>query len=219
MNCYNLSSIVIGANVTDLGSDYNSSDDNSSNDGYVVTRIIYNGLFGNCKNLTSIEVDKNNQHYKSIDGNLYSKDGKTLIRYAIGKAETHFDIPNGVTSIDFLAFEGCDNIQNITIPDSVTSIGSFAFWRCNNLASITIPDSVNSIKDHTFSGCYRLSNIVIPDSVTSIGYSAFGGCNSLTDIYYTGTKEDWKKIEIDYSYEGNDYLKNATIHYNYVPEE
>ncbi|MBQ3046912.1 MAG: leucine-rich repeat domain-containing protein, partial [Clostridia bacterium] len=41
--------------------------------------------FRGCDSLTSIAVDSNNANYKDIDGNLYSKDGKTLIQYAIGK--------------------------------------------------------------------------------------------------------------------------------------
>lgn len=37
-------------------------------------------------------------------------------------------------------------------------------------------------------------------------------CSSLKDVYYTGTEEEWNNISIE---SGNDYLKNATIHYNY----
>ena len=50
----------------------------------------------------------------------------------------------------------------------------------------------------------------------SIDTGAFGNCNNLTDVYYVGSEEEWKLITI-----GNDNydLTNATIHYNYVPEE
>ena len=44
--------------------------------------------------------------------------------------------------------------------------------------------------------------------MTLIGDSAFG--DSLNNIYYTGTKEDWGKIEI---MEYNIFLRNATIYY------
>ena len=62
-NCYSLTSIEIPDSVTSL-----------------VARA-----FNPCISLNNITVDENNQKYKSIDGNLYSKDGKTLIRYATGK--------------------------------------------------------------------------------------------------------------------------------------
>jgi hypothetical protein len=34
-------------------------------------------------------------------------------------------------------------------------------------------------------------------------------------VYYTGSEAEWAKISID---DYNSYLTNATIHYNYVPE-
>ena len=47
-----------------------------------------------CETLIEIEVDENNANYKSIDGNLYTKDGKTIVRHAPGKKETSFVIPD-----------------------------------------------------------------------------------------------------------------------------
>jgi hypothetical protein len=58
--------------------------------------------------------------------------------------------------------------------------------------------------------------VVIGDNVASIYDRAFLGCDSLTDVYYTGTEEQWAEITID---SDNYSLTNATIHYNYVPEE
>ena len=58
-----------------------------------------------------------------------------------------------------------------------------------------------------------MKNITIPDGVMSIGYDAFLNCKSLTNVYFTGTEEAWNGITID---GGNDALKNANIHYNYV---
>ena len=55
------------------------------------------------------------------------------------------------------------------------------------------------------------TSIMIPDGVTHIDTDAFLDASRLTDVYYTGTEEQWAKIVIG---DGNDYLKNATIHYN-----
>ncbi len=167
--CLSLTSITIPEGVTSIGS----------------------GAFHWCASLTNIKVDENNTAFKSIDGNLYSKDGKTLIHYTLGKQDAEFVIPEGVTSIGPGAFYWCTSLTSITISDSVTSIGSYAF-------------------DY----CISLTNINIPDSVTSICEFAFYNCDSLTDVYYTGSKVEWNEISIgDY----NDNLTSATIHYNYVP--
>ena len=178
--------------------------------------FIGNYAFNNCSSLTSITVDENNQYCKSIDGNLYTKDGTTLVQYAIGKEDTSFEIPFGVTSIDSDAFRSCSSLVSVTIPDSVTSIGSQAFYWCDNLVSVTIPDSVEFIGSSAFRDCSSLESVVIGDSVNSIGGYAFAYCDSLTDVYYAGTEEEWAKIDID---SGNTDLIGAIIHYNYVPEK
>ena len=140
------------------------------------------GAFSNCSSLTSINVDANNTKYKSVVGSLYTKDGKTLVQYAIGKEETSFEISSDVTSIGNGAFYGCSNLTNITLPDSVTIIGNRAFYGCSSLTSITIPDSVTSIGVYAFLGCRSLTSVTIPDSVTSIGDYAFFACSKLTSI-------------------------------------
>ena len=159
-NCTGLTSITITSSVISIG-DY---------------------AFYNCKGLTNITVDENNTKYKSIDGNLYSKDGKALIQYALGKKDTSFVIPSSVTSIGDYVFDGCTGLTSITIGDSVTSIGYYAFRDCTGLTSVTIPDGVTSIVDYAFYNCTGLTSITIPDSVTYIGEWAFKGCKSLTSV-------------------------------------
>ena len=78
-------------------------------------------------------MDVNNQYYKSIDGNLYTKDGKTLIQYAIGNEAISFIIPDSVTSIGDWAFSECTSLASVVIPGSVTSIGKYIFHECTSL--------------------------------------------------------------------------------------
>ena len=137
--------------------------------------------FYRCVSLINITVDENNPIYKSIDGNLYTKDGKTLIQYAIGKENTSFVIPDSVTTIGNYSFEYCDNLMSVTISDSVTVIGDSVFERCNNLTNVTIGNSVKSIGFYAFAHCYSMTSITIPDSVETIGWNAFSLCN-LTSV-------------------------------------
>ena len=90
-------------------------------------------------------------------------------------------IPEGVTSIGYLAFSNCSSLTSVTIPDSVTSIGGSAFYKCSSLKSVTIPEGVTSIGGSAFQGCRGLKSVTIPDSVTSIGDEAFRGCKKLAD--------------------------------------
>ena len=156
-NCSNITSVIISKNITSIGV----------------------GAFISCDNLTTIKVEEGNAAYKDINGNLYSKDGTTLIQYAIGKTYTSF-----------------------TIPDSVTSIGIGAFYDCTNLTSVTIHDGVIYIGDGAFWGCTSLTSVTIPDSVTSIGRVTFVNCRSLESINFNGTIAQWNAIEKGEDWDG-----------------
>lgn len=77
--------------------------------------------------------------------------------------------------------------------------------------TVIIPDTVTSIGEAAFRGHTELTSVPIPSSVTQIWMGAFGISTNLKDVYYTGSQEQWEKIEIWFS---NDPLGNATIHYN-----
>lgn len=88
-------------------------------------------------------------------------------------------------------------------------IPSWAFL-LSKIEKYEIPYGVNTIKDNAFDGS-NLKSIKIPKSIKSINFYAFNDCTSLTDVYYKGSKEDWKKIDI---WRGNKSLLKADIHYN-----
>ena len=203
-NCSNLNSVTIGDNVMSIENSafWNCSSLTSVTIGNSVESI-GSGAFLDCIRIISISVSENNSSYKSIDDNLYSKDGKTLILYAIGKKETQFIIPDSVTSIGYRAFSGCSDLTSIAIPNSVTSIGSSAFSGCSDLTSISIPNSVISIGSSAFYNCSSLTSIKIGNSVTSIGYDAFYGCIRITSITVDENNNNYKSID------GNLYSKDG----------
>lgn len=113
--------------------------------------------FWNCFSLKNIEIAEDNEYYKDIDGNLYSKDGTTLIQYVASKNDVLFVIPNGVTTICDYAFYNCRSLKSVVIPDSVTSIGVYAFAYCGSLASVIIPKSVTNVGAGVFLWCRLLT--------------------------------------------------------------
>ena len=173
-NCFNLTCIEVPSSVSKIDSS-----------------ALYD-----CMSMTSIEVDENNKYYKSIDGNLYSKDGKTLIQYAIGKEDSDFVIPNTVTNIGNFAFLASEFLISVEIPSSVTNIGEGAFFNCINLINIEIPKTVTSISIKAFSGCYCLSSIEVDknnqyyQSIDGNLYSKDGK----TLMQYLNSKENTKFI-------------------------
>ena len=176
-----------------------------------VTSIGHSAFFG-CKSLQEITIPSSvsaiegnpfvgctctitchSPHFKVVGNVLYNSDLTNLISCL--STQSHFNIPDNVTSIGDSAFEGCSSLRQIYIPDSVTSIGDSAFTGCTSLRQINIPDSVTSIKFDAFRDCTSLRQIYIPDGVTSIGYSAFWGCDSLQTILIPrGSREKFEEM-------------------------
>lgn len=137
-------------------------------------------------------VSESNAHYKAIDGNLYSKDGKILYS-AARKNFKEFVIPEGVETIYELAFYRCVELRSVTIPEGVKSIGSNAFNECYGLTSITIPKNVTSIGDYAFYNCYHLAEVYNLSSLNfEIGSIGYGGIGCYAIDIYDNTSEPSK---------------------------
>ena len=134
--------------------------------------------FADCGVLMSFAVAADNPNYKSENGLLLSKDGRTLIQGVNGRVT----IPDGVTAIGACAFGYCSGLLSVAIPSGVTAIGANAFEHCSGLTSVTIPSSVTVIGDMAFAYCDGLTSVTIPSSVTDIGYWVFNGCTKLQNI-------------------------------------
>ncbi len=145
--------------------------------------------FDKCLKLKDIKVSKENKQFKSLDGNLLLKGGRVFVRYALGKNDKSFTLPNGVIKIKRGAFSGCKNLESIKITEGVTHIGNEAFVGCDNL-----------------------KEVYLPKSLKSVGYGAFYGLN-IKKIYYEGTALEWEKIEFK-NLSFNGLGKNTEICFN-----
>ena len=164
-----------------------------------VTKIEEIGLY--CGNVESFDVDPKNRNYKTIDGVVYSKDGRVLVQFPNGRSG-YYTMPNEVESVKKSAISGCVKLSGLSlsnrltkiddfmfcgtgfstlnIPSSVTSIGTNAFEMCSGLSSITIPGSVATIGENAFSCCCNLRSVTVGEGVISIGRHAFFNCSLLS---------------------------------------
>ena len=189
--CRSLSNFTLPSDVLSLG-DYALRSCSSLTSIHIpeyVESIGFEALL-DCASLTSITVDENNEYFKDIEGNLYTKNGETLLLYATGKTVINFVIPDGVKTIGASAFESSHGLKIVVIPDSVRKIDVRAFDNCQGLVSVTLGKNVETIGDYAFEFCPKLENITIPDSVYEIGYRAFDNCIGFTSltIPYSVTK-------------------------------
>lgn len=129
--------------------------------------------FIGCESLLEINVDKNNFFYKSVDGNLYDKEGKILYKYAEGKTAKEFSVPEGTEEIVSRALYG-SKFESVVVPDSVNKIGKEAFRDCNSLKSITLPfvgeqrDAETNTAFHYIFGIDGSYNTYVPESLTDV---------------------------------------------------
>lgn len=157
-------------------------------------------VFDSYPNLKSITVSSNNKQYKSIDGVLFDKKAKVLIKYPSGINIASYSVPISVKFIENKAFYNCKELQNISIPTSVKKIYSNNFVACNKLRKITVDNKnlkYKSIDGVLYNGKktvllkypigIRASTFRLPSSVKTIERNAFTDNYSLNHIELSST--------------------------------
>lgn len=128
--------------------------------------------FAECTGMEYFEVEEGNEFFESRDGILYSTDGRTLVRYPIGREDTSFTVPDGIVMIDNVAF-ACSILTEINFPESLEAIRVSAFSMSNGLTSVKLPNSVELVDAFAFNSCAGLEKIELSSSLKEIGNAAF----------------------------------------------
>lgn len=152
--CPTLTEITIPVSVTYIGSDVFGYCEalKTVNIGGNKNLTIDERAFRSCNALEAINVDEANTNYSSENGVLFNKDKTALIKYPAGKTDTSYEIPDGVETIGYEAFECAQNLESITMTDSVRVIQYNAFYYCSKLSEITISDNLEFISGNVFGG-------------------------------------------------------------------
>jgi hypothetical protein len=154
-------------------------------------------------------------------------DGNGYLHYKLSDHSLSSDEKPRLTHLTISAFR-----PNRTSIVCVIPHGSFK--DCTKLVYVQIQEGVYEIEAESFENCISLQTVVLPASLkkidgvgeyeegiddghgrgiwTQMRAAAFNNCPSLQKVYYTGTKEQWSKIDIG---PGNECLQNADVEYNY----
>ena len=139
--------------------------------------------FVSCPKLTTFEVAPENPVYKSENGALLSKDGKTFYRL----------VENLRTNEQkrFMSPEEEKKGVEYVVPAGVETIVGHAFTNRDEITKVVLPQSLKKIEKSAFSGCsYYFTSVAIPAGVTTIEPGAFFGCN-LREIVLESSKANF----------------------------
>lgn len=166
---------------------------------------IKRNAFSGCIALDSFEVDSDNQTFTSLNGILFTKDSKTIVKVPEGKVLKNDDIPEGADFAEWGPFNettiyngicvlGKDmqyvdrqfannqEIVKLVVPQQVKGINSGAFKNCKNLHEIIFTEGIDFIEASAFEGCDALERVKLPSSLTYLGAASFAHSINLKQI-------------------------------------
>lgn len=110
--------------------------------------------FLGCVSLENIYVSDRNKNFCSIDGVLYTRDLKTIVRCPEGKTGTII-MSDETTNLDSWSFANCQHLTAISFSNVLAKIGMDAFKNCKNITELILPDSIDSISWGAFANIER----------------------------------------------------------------
>lgn len=122
------------------------------------------------------------------------------------RALTTITLGEGITEIGKEAF-AYSGVEELRFGDGLKSIGYRAFDGCDDLIYIELGAGLESIGMEAFRSCNSLKSIIIPASVRFIGAKAFNIKISV-NIFYEGSKADLDEVS-----KGINWMNNAQIYY------
>ena len=119
------------------------------------------------------DVSEENNTYKSVDGVIFSKNGKELVRYPSGRINRTYTIPEGVETIKKGAFKNVYNTYTLIFPSTMKSLEEYALGDYYKLKTLDIKNYNGELKDNVFINNASLKEFIVDSENTA--YSAIDG--------------------------------------------
>ena len=223
--CSSLSDIEIPNNITNLSVQMFSMCTGIKNITFHGAKTIESGCFNGVYYVDNVYFDNTEDFVKMKYNNYdsvpwvknsmiktYNFSGDPVNIYINGEIIKNITVPNGIKTINDLAFSCIFSLESIEMTDETESIGGSAFNYCNlktvnipsnvkeigtnafsnnvNLKSVTMSEGIKRIGSCAFGSCEALEKVKLPESLESFGTGAFIGCSSLSEINIpSGIKE------------------------------
>ena len=162
MRCYNLSFIAFNEGIESIG------EESFSYCGKLkVVRfgkgisVIPSSAFNDCDKLAIFDVDDENNSFSALDGILYSKDKKRVIRCPEGCSNDLITVFETVETIEPWCFSKCLNLVDVVLPKHLKKVGAFAFNDCRNIISLTLGDEVEEFDVSALDGWDKEQRVVV----------------------------------------------------------
>ena len=154
---------------------------------------------------TDIVINNGNK-YKTIEGVVFSADGKTLEYYPRGKRISTYIVPLGVKEIAREAFLRC-TIDRLVISDSVEELGRRLAWD-SHIKSVDIGAGIKEIPEEAFDGCSDMEELILHEGLIAIRWQAFRYCGA-THITFPKTLK----------YIDKDAFSQSTSHFTFLSDD
>lgn len=219
--CTNLKSIDIPAGVTSIGgSAFSECTSLTSVNIPEGVNTIQRYTFSRCSSLTNVNIPSS---VTNIGENAFSGCSSltsasipnSVTRIHMGafsgcNSLTSVNIPSSVTGIGESAFSGCTSLISVHISDITAWYRIYFNSRESNplcyaerlylngmeVKTLNIPDGVKTISQYAFINASRIERVALPKSLKSVGAYAFDGCDKLIKVYYAGSENNWKELNI-----------------------
>ena len=142
----------------------------------------YAAQFSYCSNLKEIEIDKDNKLFVNVDGGIYTRDMRRLIKVVTTSKE--FTVKEGTVYVGEYAFSKCETVEQVYLPSTLKSIGIQAFYNCSSLKEIDLPSSLVSLSTDAFAYCPSLTKAYVPETLNCDVSECFYNCNENLEITF-----------------------------------